>query len=70
MKSTSRPWWSVEPAPEGANAEGLGGVVARRDIVDAVLGGLVEDPLGGLARDVGIEPGRNRLVELSSVRRR
>ena len=52
----------LEMAAQGADAEGLGGVVARGQIVDAVLRGLMQDPLGGLAGDVGVETGRDRLV--------
>ncbi len=53
------------PVPEGSNAEAFACVVAGCDVVDAVLGRLVHDPLGGLAGDVGVETGGDRLVELA-----
>ena len=46
MNSTSRPWRSASHAPEGADAEALGGVVPGGDEVDTILGGLVQHPLG------------------------
>lgn len=45
----------LEPVTQGEHAESLGGVVPGCKVVDAVLGCLVQDPLGGFARDVGVE---------------
>lgn len=54
-----------EPAAQRSNTETLGGVVPRRDVVNPVLGGLVENPLRRFAGDVGVETRRHRLVVLA-----
>ena len=52
----------LDPAAEREDAEPLGGVVTGGEVVDPVLGGLVQHPLGRLAGDVGVEAGCDRLV--------
>ena len=52
-----------DPSSESTDAESLGGVVTRRQIVDPILGGLVEDPFRGLACDICIETGGDGLVK-------
>jgi len=54
-----------EPPTQGANAEALGRVVARGDVVDPVLRGLVEHPFGRLTGYIGVEARRYRLVVLA-----
>lgn len=54
-----------DPAAKGADAEALRRIVARGDIMDAVLGSLMHDPLGRFAGHISIEPGGHRLVELA-----
>ena len=53
-----------DPPSESLDAEAFGGVVAGRDVVDAIFGGLVHDPFGGLAGHVGIEACGDGLMEL------
>jgi len=54
-----------DPVAEGADPEPLSRIMAGGHVMDAVLGGLMHDPLGGFSGHVGIESGGHCLMELA-----
>jgi hypothetical protein len=55
----------TEVVPQHLNPEPFGRVVPGGEVVDPRFTGDVHHPLGGLAGEVGVEPGVDRRIELA-----